>query len=29
VTEEPYTITLPPYGFLWFDLVDDDRRSME
>jgi hypothetical protein len=29
VTEEPYTITLPPYGFLWFDLVDEDRRSME
>jgi hypothetical protein len=29
VTEEPYMITLPPYGFLWFDLVDDDRRSME
>jgi hypothetical protein len=21
VTEEPYAITLPPYGFLWFDLV--------
>jgi maltose alpha-D-glucosyltransferase/alpha-amylase len=29
VTEEPYTITLPPYGFLWFDLVDEDRRSTE
>jgi hypothetical protein len=29
VTEEPYTITLPPYGFLWFDLVNEDRRSME
>jgi hypothetical protein len=29
VTEEPYTITLPPYGFLWFDLVDEDRRSAE
>jgi len=29
VTEEPYAITLPPYGFLWFDLVDQDRRSME
>jgi maltose alpha-D-glucosyltransferase/alpha-amylase len=29
VTEEPYTITLPPYGFLWFDLVGEDRRSME
>jgi hypothetical protein len=29
VTEEPYTITLPPYGFLWFDLVDEDRRLME
>jgi len=29
VTEEPYAITLPPYGFLWFDLVDEDRRSVE
>jgi maltose alpha-D-glucosyltransferase/alpha-amylase len=29
VSEEPYTVTLPPYGFLWFDLVDEDRRSME
>ncbi len=25
ITEEPYTITLPPYGFLWFDLVHEDR----
>ena len=25
ITEEPYTITLPPYGFLWFDLVPEDR----
>jgi len=25
ISEEPYTITLPPYGFLWFDLVPDDR----
>jgi maltose alpha-D-glucosyltransferase/alpha-amylase len=24
VTEEPYAITLPPYGFLWFDLVTED-----
>ncbi|HEY1734444.1 MAG TPA: alpha-glucosidase C-terminal domain-containing protein, partial [Acidimicrobiales bacterium] len=22
VTEEPYTITLGPYGYLWFDLLD-------
>jgi maltose alpha-D-glucosyltransferase / alpha-amylase len=29
VTEEPYAITLPPYGFLWFDLVNEDRRSTE
>jgi maltose alpha-D-glucosyltransferase/alpha-amylase len=21
ITDEPYMITLPPYGFLWFDLV--------
>ena len=21
ITEEPYAVTLPPYGFLWFDLV--------
>ena len=25
ITEEPYAITLPPYGFLWFDLVPEDR----
>ena len=25
ISEEPYTITLPPYGFLWFDLVPEDR----
>ena len=25
ITEEPYTITLPPYGFLWFDLVPEER----
>jgi hypothetical protein len=24
ITEDPYTITLPPYGFLWFDLVPDE-----
>jgi maltose alpha-D-glucosyltransferase/alpha-amylase len=29
VSEEPYTITLPPYGFLWFDLVDEERRPTE
>ena len=29
LTEEPYTITLPPYGFLWFDLVPEDRHSTE
>ena len=27
--EEPYTITLPPYGFLWFDLVHEDRYPAE
>ena len=25
ISDEPYTITLPPYGFLWFDLVPEDR----
>jgi hypothetical protein len=25
ITEEPYTITLPPYGFLWFDLALPDE----
>jgi hypothetical protein len=25
VSEEPYTITLPPYGFLWFDLVSGEK----
>jgi hypothetical protein len=29
VTEEPYAITLPPYGFLWFDLVPEERRPGE
>jgi hypothetical protein len=29
ITEEPYTITLPPYGFLWFDLAQDDRLVPE
>jgi hypothetical protein len=23
ITDEPYMITLPPYGFLWFDLVSE------
>jgi hypothetical protein len=27
VTEEPYTITLAPYGFLWFDLVPEERAG--
>ena len=27
VTEEPYTITLAPYGFLWFDLVPEERSG--
>jgi maltose alpha-D-glucosyltransferase/alpha-amylase len=29
VTEEPYTITLPPYGFLWFDLVPEEGAVSE
>ena len=29
ITEEPYTITLPPYGFLWFDLVPEERPVPE
>ncbi len=29
VSEEPYTITLPPYGFLWFDLVQDEGPGGE
>jgi Maltogenic Amylase, C-terminal domain len=29
ITEEPYTITLPPYGFLWFDLVPEERPDQE
>ena len=29
ITEEPYTITLPPYGFLWFDLAPEDRMAPE
>jgi hypothetical protein len=29
ITEEPYTITLPPYGFLWFDLAPEDRYVAE
>jgi maltose alpha-D-glucosyltransferase / alpha-amylase len=27
VSEEPYTITLPPYGFLWFDLAPEERPT--
>jgi Maltogenic Amylase, C-terminal domain len=29
VTEEPYAITLPPYGFLWFDLVHEEGQVGE
>jgi maltose alpha-D-glucosyltransferase / alpha-amylase len=29
VTEEPYAITLPPYGFLWFDLVSEEGHLPE
>ena len=29
ITEEPYTVTLPPYGFLWFDLAPDERPGRE
>ena len=29
ISEEPYTITLPPYGFLWFDLAPDERLVPE
>ena len=29
ITEEPYTITLPPYGFLSFDLVPEERPVQE
>jgi hypothetical protein len=29
ITDEPYTITLPPYGFLWFDLVPEERPVEE
>jgi maltose alpha-D-glucosyltransferase/alpha-amylase len=25
ITEEPYAVTLPPYGFLWFDLALEER----
>jgi maltose alpha-D-glucosyltransferase/alpha-amylase len=28
ITEEPYAVTLPPYGFLWFDLVPDESPSL-
>ncbi len=27
ITEEPYTVTLGPHGFLWFDLVRPDPRA--
>ena len=29
IADEPYTITLPPYGFLWFDLVPEERPVQE
>ncbi len=29
VTEEPYAITLPPYGFLWFDLVHEEGQRQQ
>ena len=29
ITEEPYTVTLPPYGYLWFDLVPGERPVWE
>jgi maltose alpha-D-glucosyltransferase/alpha-amylase len=29
ISEEPYTITLPPYGFLWFDLAPEERPGSE
>ena len=29
ITEEPYTVTLPPYGFLWFDLVPEEEAAGE
>ena len=29
ITEEPYAVTLPPYGFLWFDLVLEERQAPE
>jgi hypothetical protein len=29
ISEEPYTITLPSYGFLWFDLAPEDRPVPE
>ena len=27
ITEEPYAVTLPPYGFLWFDLALEEGRA--
>ena len=29
ITEEPYAVTLPPYGFLWFDLALEERQPQE
>ena len=29
IADEPHTITLPPYGFLWFDLVPEERPVRE
>ena len=29
VTEEPYAVTLPPYGFLWFDLALEEGQPQE
>jgi hypothetical protein len=29
ISEEPYTITLPPYGFLWFDLAPEEKPTDE
>jgi maltose alpha-D-glucosyltransferase/alpha-amylase len=29
VTEEPYAVTLAPYGFLWFDLVPEEDPVQE
>jgi hypothetical protein len=29
ISEEPYTVTLPPYGFLWFDLAPEEKPTDE